>query len=33
MWNISSKKVGGIRFIKVGRLCFSICVTREYKPL
>jgi hypothetical protein len=33
MWNISAKKVGGIRFIKVGRLCFSICVTRQYKPL
>jgi len=29
--NISTRKVGGLRFIKIGRICFSFCVTSEYK--
>lgn len=33
MLNISTRRVGGIRFLKVGRLCFSFCVTREYRNL
>jgi hypothetical protein len=31
--NISSRRVGGIRFVKIGRLCFSFCVCAQYKPL
>lgn len=31
MFNISTRKVGGLRFIKVGKLCFSFCLTKEYK--
>ena len=31
MFNISTRKVGGLRFLKIGRFCFSFCVTREYK--
>jgi hypothetical protein len=31
--NISTRRVGGLRFLKVGRLCVSFCVTREYRPL
>jgi hypothetical protein len=33
MFNISTRKVGGIRFLKVGRLCFSFCVTKRYKAM
>lgn len=33
MLNISIRKVGGLTFVKVGRLCFSFCLTREYRPL
>jgi len=33
MFNFSQKKVGGIRFIKLGRFCFSFCVTQQYKAL
>lgn len=29
--NISTRRVGGLRFVKVGRLCVSFCVTREYR--
>jgi hypothetical protein len=32
MFNVSYRKVGGPRFLKIGRLCFSWCVTAEYKP-
>lgn len=31
--NISTRRVGGIRFVKFGRFCFSFCITREYKAL
>ena len=33
MFNISYRKVGGLRFLKVGRLTFMWCVSRQYKPL
>jgi hypothetical protein len=33
MFHISMRRVGGLRFIKIGRLCFSFCLTREYRPL
>jgi hypothetical protein len=33
LFNISYRKVGGLRFLKLGRLCFSFCVTAEYKAL
>ena len=31
LFNISTRIVGGIRFLKIGRFCFSFCVTREYR--
>ena len=31
MINFSTRRVGGLRFIKLGRLCFSFCITKEYK--
>jgi len=33
MFNVSTKKVGGIRFIKVGRFCLSLCLCQAYRPL
>lgn len=30
-FNISSRKVGGLRFVKIGRFCFSFCITKTYK--
>ena len=33
LFNISTRKVGGIRFIKIGKLCFSYCVTTKFKPI
>jgi hypothetical protein len=33
MFNISTAKIGGIRFLKIGRFCFSFCVTHEYRAL
>jgi len=33
MFNVSTKKVGGIRFIKLGKLCLSFCVTEKFKPI
>lgn len=27
--NFSHRKVGGIRFVRIGRFCFSFCVTRK----
>lgn len=29
---ISYKRNGGMRFVKIWRLCFSFCITREYRP-
>lgn len=31
--NISTRKVGGIRFLKLGRLTFAFSVSREYRAL
>lgn len=33
MWNVSYRKVGGIHFMKLGRLSFSFCLTRNYRPI
>lgn len=33
MLNISTRRVGGIRFFKIGRFCFSFCLTGAYRPL
>jgi hypothetical protein len=33
MFNVSTKKVGGIRFLKLGKLCLSFCVTEKFKPI
>jgi len=33
MLNICTRKVGGIRFVKIGKLCFSFCITAKYKPI
>jgi hypothetical protein len=33
MFNISTQKVGGLRFIKIGKLCLSFCITSEYKAM
>lgn len=32
MLNIATRRVGGIRFVKIGRLTFSFCLSREFKP-
>jgi hypothetical protein len=31
--NFSTRKVGGLRFVKLGRFCFMFCLTKEYKAL
>ena len=31
--NFSTRRVGGLRFVKLGRFCFMFCLTKEYKPL
>jgi hypothetical protein len=28
-----TQDIGGLRFVKIGRFCFSFCLIREYKPL
>lgn len=33
MFNISTARVGGLRFIKIGRFCISFCVTQEYRRI
>lgn len=33
MFNISTRRVGGIRFLKIGRLTFAFSVSRVYRPL
>jgi hypothetical protein len=33
MFNFSTRRVGGLRFIKLGRFCLSFCVTRQYRPI
>jgi hypothetical protein len=31
--NFSCRKVGGLRFMKLGRFTFMFCVSKEYRPL
>jgi hypothetical protein len=31
--NISTRRVGGLRFIKIGRFTLMFCASREYRPL
>ena len=31
--HISTRRVGGLRFIKIGRLCLSFCITSTYRAL
>jgi hypothetical protein len=33
MFNVSTRRVGGIRFVKIGRFTFSFCISRSYRPL
>lgn len=33
IFNVSYRRVGGLLFIKIGLLCFSVCVTRTYRSL
>jgi hypothetical protein len=33
MFNISYRKVGGLRFLKIGRFTLMFCQSAEYKPL
>lgn len=32
MFNIATRKVGGIRFVKVGRLCIAFTIARRFRP-
>lgn len=32
-FNFSTRRIGGLRFVKIGRFCVSFCVTKEYNPL
>lgn len=32
MFNFSTRRVGGLRFVKIGRLTFMFCVSRDYRP-
>lgn len=31
--NISTRHVGGLRFVKIGRFTIMFCKSREYRPL
>lgn len=31
--NVSTRKVGGLRFIKLGRITLMFCLSKEYKAL
>ena len=33
MFNICTRRIGGIRFVKIGRLFISFGLSREYRPL
>jgi len=33
MFNVSTRRVGGLRFLKLGRLTFMVCVSRSYRSL
>ncbi len=33
LFNVSTRKVGGIRFVKIGRLTLSFSVSRSYRAI
>ena len=33
VFNFSCRKVGGLRFVKLGRFTFCFCLSREYRAL
>jgi hypothetical protein len=33
MIRLSTRRVGGIRFFRIGIFCFSFCVSRKRKPI
>lgn len=33
VFNFSTRRVGGLRFVKLGRITFMFCVSKEYRPL
>lgn len=33
MLNFSTRKVGGLRFVKIGRFTFMWCMSKRYRPL
>jgi hypothetical protein len=33
IFNISARRIGGLFFVKVGRLTFMVCLSRRYRPL
>lgn len=33
MFNVSYRRVGGIRFLKIGRLVITLCVSRRYHAI
>ena len=33
MLNLSYRKVGGLHFLKLGRLTFMFCLSKQYKSL
>ena len=33
MFNFSTRKVGGIRFIRLGRFTITLCMSKAYKPI
>ena len=28
-FNFSTRRVGGLRFVRIGRFCFSFCIARK----
>lgn len=33
MLNFSTRRVGGLRFVKIGRITIMFCLSRQYKSL
>ena len=33
MINADHRRVGGIHFIKIGRFCFTFCISAGYRPI
>ena len=31
-FNVATRRVGGLRFIKLGRITLMFCVSREFRP-